>query len=345
MRWNDTAWAQVESPYPGVSSQLLGIATIPGNTAVVTSTWAVGSYVANAYGASQTLAESIQALPAPHSNLSYYENKLNAATLDDFYAQGFTAAARGDLGIIVLDFGQPQYLFNPRRLNPRYGTELVGPGMPTAYITDLTPTPTGTPKSPVDITHAVGKFAKGFHHAYHGPVPGCAYVPGPVQSITLTVGINNQLNAVVLPTPTVEISGHAAAWAAMVKRIKNDIAAYSEVNVVAGIDAEPGFDTGYINTRQWAEAYNSTNVSRYYNFGSTDSYPTLPLGTPTPVVPPFVCCSPWTVDKLYHVSYGLAWAYSLPEVYSPQSAREWNRVWSGGASRAISPSYCAFQGR
>jgi hypothetical protein len=342
MRWNDTGWAQISNPSPGVSSELLGIATIPGNVAVVTTTWAVGSYKAHSYAPFETLVESIQAPEAVHSNLSYYENDLATVNdLDHFYEQGCLAARRGDSGVIVLDFGQPQNLGSPA--NPRYGTQLVyGLAVHTAYITNPTPTPTGTPALPIDITNAVERFAKGYHDAYYGVVqiPNCPAVPGPVHSIRLAIGVNNAMNATVvpttLPTPTVEISGHAQAWAGMIKQIRQDIKSYPEIDVVAAIDAEPDFDTGYVNTRQWAEAYATVDVSAYYDFGATDGYPYVPLGTPTPNVPPFVCspptvhCSNWTVDLQYHISYGINAALALPEIYTPQYAREWNRVkrWS-----------------
>jgi hypothetical protein len=330
MRWNDTNWAQVASPAPGVRSSLMGIATIPGNTAVVTSTWAVGSYVANIYGASQTLVERIQAPTATHTNISYYENTLDLPSLTNYYKQGCAAAARGDAGVVILEFGQPRNLGTPA--NPAYGTRLVGPAAQLAYISN--------PSSDIDITNAVEQFAKGFHDAYNSPNPNCPRAFGLLRQITLAVGVNNQFNA--LPTPTVEVSGHAQAWAAMVKQIKNDIAAYSEVSLAAAIDAEPDFDPSYSFTKQWTETYDSAGVSAYYNFGSTDGYPNLAPGDPTPIVPsPFGCCSAWSVDKLYHVSYGLSRALSLPEIYVPTYAREWNRVkrWSIESHQSLIMSF------
>ena len=164
---------------------------------------------------------------------------------------------------------------------------------------------------------------------------------GLVRHITLAVGVNNMLGA--LPTPTVEISAHAQAWADMVAKIGNDIAGYSEVSVLAAIDAEPDFDPNYNNTKQWTEAYSQRGVGGYYNFGSTDGYPGSAPGDPTPVVPrPFdTCCSAWRVDQLYHVSYGISAAFSLPEIYMPQFAREWNRVkrWSIESQQSLPLSF------
>lgn len=331
MRWNDTAWATVDTPAPGVDSTLLGVGTIPGNTTVVTSTWAVGSYTAYSYGALQTLVESIQAPMAPHTNLSYYENNLDASTINNYYSQGCVAAARGDSGVAILDFGQARNFGSSS--SPIYGTLLVGPSAQKAYITDSS-------GAGLDITSAVEKFAKGYHDAYYNPSPGCPSAGPFVRGITVAAGINNQFGA--LPTPTVQVAAHAQAWAAMVKKIKYDIAAYSEVSVAAAIDAEPDYDTSYNPTKWWTEAYNNQNVGGYYNFGSTDGYPRPALGDPTPVVPPpFPCCSAWGVDQLYHVSYGLTSAFSLPEIYIPQYSRDWNRVkrWSIESHQPLTLSF------
>jgi hypothetical protein len=114
-----------------------------------------------------------------------------------------------------------------------------------------------------------------------------------------------------------------------VQTIKNDIMSYTEIKVYAAIDAEPEFGS-YTLTNLWVEGYNSTGVSYFYNFGSTDGYPNLAPGDPTPVVPRPWGTSGWSTDQFYHISYGLNSALSLPQIYMPQFSRDWNRVkrWS-----------------
>ncbi len=313
LRWNDTGWAQVGSPAPGVSSQLLGIATIPGDLAVVTSTWAVGSYVANTYGASQTLVEHFTAITPPDNTTSYYINNID---LDKHYQFGCIAAASQRGGLIILSYGHPANWSSS--LNPQYGTRLVGPSHEQAYITD----PAGAGR---DIRNAVDRFAKGYHTAYNGGAAGCPAVQGPAKTIVLTVGTDNIYDDL----PSGEQAAHAQAWGNMVQAIKTDIASYLEIKVYAAVDAEPGFGS-YSKTNAWAEAYNSTGASYFYNFGSTDGYPSLAPGDPTPVVPRPWGTSGWSTDQFYHISYGLARALSVPQIYMPQFSRDWNRVkrWS-----------------
>jgi hypothetical protein len=107
---------------------------------------------------------------------------------------------------------------------------------------------------------------------------------------------------------------------------------WDEIDIVAGIDAEPLFDPNYSappddSTRAWVTSFQPALAKPiYYNFGSTDGYP-----VPAPYVPPAgACCSPWSVDQLYEVSYGLGTAFSLPEIYKVPYSRNWHRVqkWS-----------------
>lgn len=312
LRWNDTNWAKVNTPAPGVSSRLLGVGTIPGNLAVVTSTWGVGSYMASSYGISQTLVEKIQSPAAPDHTTSYYINNLD---LNMHYQFGCDAAASQQGGLILLSYGHPA---DWGTLSPLYGTKLVGPDDEHAYISD----PTGSGR---DIRSAVEYFAKGYHDAYNGGSPGCPAVQGPPRTIALAVGTDNIYNDL----PSGEQSAHAQAWAKMVNTIKNDIIGYTEIKVYAAIDAEPDFGS-YSKTSLWAEGYDGTGVSEFYNFGSTDGYPNLATGDPTPEVPRPWGTSGWSTDQFYHISYGLNSALSLPQIYMPQFSRDWNRVkrWS-----------------
>ena len=73
--------------------------------------------------------------------------------------------------------------------------------------------------------------------------------------------------------------------------------------------------------KAWATAYSGAGVSLYYDFGSTDGYPRPTPGDPTPPVPPLSCCSPWYVNQLYEISYGIQQARAVPEIYESQAAR------------------------
>jgi hypothetical protein len=313
LRYNDTAWHEVASPNPGEANELLGVATIPGNFVAVTSVWAVGSFLVTDGGSSRTLVEHIEASPAPPPSTSYYENELNLAK---HYQQGCTAAKNGERGLIVLDYGQPIHIPSG---TPGYGALLIGPSDEAAYISH--------PLQP-DITEAVQEFADGYHDAFYNPTSNCQ-ASGPVQNITLVISINNYTLEGDVEL-TVE---HADEWSEMVSDVgdylvDND---YDEISAVAGIDAEPNWDTAYTRTEDWVEAYNDSGVSIVYNFGSTDGYPRAATGDPVPAVPsPWICCSAWTTQQFYHISYELPLARSLPQIYGPQFARNWYRVkrWS-----------------
>jgi hypothetical protein len=112
------------------------------------------------------------------------------------------------------------------------------------------------------------------------------------------------------------------------------------IKVWAAVDFEPDWST-YGIAYTWIQAYSHTGASDYLNFGSTDGYPAPAPGDPAPVVPPsWGCCSSWNTAQLFHISYGLSLAFSLPEIYMPQYARNWNRVkrWSieSGQTRPLS---------
>lgn len=330
LHWNGQTWDQVDSPNNGVGSQLLGFTgstSLSDEGKIISSNWAVGSYIGSGTSPSQTLIEHITPPTPPIRTTSYYENSMD---LDAHYKQGCVAAANHESGIIVLDYGQPVDLGDQ---SVPYGTYLIGTDT-KAYIS--------APGISTDITRASEKFAKGYDDAFHSLLPSssCPSVSGPEGVITLSISINNMLN---LLSPT-EVIGHAQAWASMVKAVQSYVLANLHGNIVvaAGVDAEPNWDPHYSFTKQWASTYSDTNVSPYYAFGSFDGYPCRPSGHPG--FPDPLLCSFWTVDLDYTISWGIAEAQPLPEIYKPLDAREWYIVKHWGLEQYPYAPYMNFKG-
>jgi hypothetical protein len=145
--------------------------------------------------------------------------------------------------------------------------------------------------------------------------------------------------------------------------INNNLA--SLVDVEGAIDLEPDWST-YSLAHDWASAYSSQAVSYLYNYGSTDGYPAVPSGEPTPVVPPPFAYSMWDSKQLYYLSGGLdgtggggvPGVVAMPQILRLTFAKEWHAVngWAlnsgrlplqfGGAASAstLCPSITAVSG-
>ena len=334
LRWSDSndGWVRVDTTLPGVGSQLLGITTIPNQGAVLTTTWAVGSYAAAAGGTIPWIEEVKKAPLAPAHSTSYYETtlELNTSLPSSPFAQGCRAAQNREQGIVILDFGAPRNFGTAQ--NPQYGTLLTFTDKPASIV--------ATTPSDADITKASKQFIYGY---------GTCYVPGPLtQHLVLALGINNtSANPQGTPIPQAELtSGHAQAWANLV----DDVHRYAQNNypglidrVSGAIDAEPNF-VPYLDpvagtrrfdypannsTYTWVSNFLPQKAPKvYYNFGSTDGYPGGAPGGG--IAPAGTCCSGWTAEQLYTISYGLGAAHVIPEIYKLPYAASWHRVarWS-----------------
>ncbi len=281
---------------------------------------AVGRTRASAAGSWATLTEHITAPSYPGNTISYYETSLIP---NDYYNQGCAAARRKQAGIVVLDFGQPTN-WSATSI-PQFGTRLVGSQL-HAYISNGTST---------DIRHLVDQFAKGYDAAYTGANPTkCTLVAGPRQGIEVVIATSNDTSG----NNNALTSDHAVAWAAMIDGVRADTFGIQGILAQAGIDAEPNYDLGYTSTANWVNSYSQNGHTLCYNFGSTDGYPNLAQGEPTPVVPNPYGYSAWRVDQLYDIATGIMGQRPLPQIYRPKMARDWYRVQSWSQTRP-GPSY------
>ncbi len=289
------SWTVVPSQNPGGNNPLLAVGALPGIIAgPISSVWAVGSSDAN------TLVEDIQSPTAPYYSRNYFVETINPQT---HYSKGCDAGNRLESGAIVLDYGKPKDLGSGV-----YGTLLLD-GQ-TKVTTE-------------QITKAVESFADGYHDGRFGTNRlRCPFEIGPpVGSLTIAVGINNDnRDGLAALTPQ-----HARAWATMIKTIKAYVfnKGYSEMNIVAAMDAEEGW-SNYSDAAIWATYYNSYQTSTYYNFGSIDNYP-CDNNTRIPN-PPFTGgCTGWKIYQFYQISWGIG-GKPLPEIYHTLEARYWYLV-------------------
>lgn len=303
--WNGTAWSMEDNPNLGISSTLMGLTTIAGSNPVITGTWAVGSYTLYEGAPLQTLVETLKAPTPPLTTTTYYVTTVSQSTN---YSLGCQAGLARESGNIVLDYGQPR-LWDPGP-NQRYGTLLIG-SQDKAYITD----PTGTGK---DITTAVEKFIRGYADCR----PQQSF--GAPMHATIAIGTNNNN----LDGQAALTAGHAQAWANMVSIVQayvinNELE--SLVDVQGAIDLQPDWST-YTLAHDWVQAYTDQKVSFLYNFGSTNGYPAVPPGEPTPVVPPPWAYSNWDSSQLYKVSWGIPSILPMPQILQRTFSKDWHAV-------------------
>jgi hypothetical protein len=319
--WNGTAWSVADNPNPGAtgaSTTIMDLATAAGSSPVITETWAMGHDTPYQGAAVQALVETLKAPSPPLTTTTYYMTMISASTS---YSLGCSAGTNRERGIIVLDYGQPR-LWNPGP-PPQYGTLLIG-SQSAAYIID----PGGNHK---DITTSVEKFINGYK--------SCQSQQQPPLHASIAIGTNNNN----LDGNAALTSGHAQAWAAMVSTVQayvinNGFDGY--VDVQGAIDLEPDWSS-YSLAHDWASAYSGQAVSSLYNYGSTDGYPAVPPGQPTPVVPPPWGYSLWDSHQLYDLSGGVdssggvVGMMAVPQILQLTLSKDWHAVSLWGVANGL----------
>lgn len=332
LHWNGQTWDRVDSPAPGVGSQLLaitGATSLSPSGQIISSNWAVGSYENSGISPSQTLIEHITPPTTPVRTRSYYELTTSTSIHKD---QGCAAATsgpnNGPSGLVILDYGQPRDW--SISLQHDWGSYLIPGGEPEAsrhaHISG--------------ITAAVEAFIDGYESC----------VSSGLTQLHIAVSINNDVRS----GGATLSADHARAWADMVKAIQAYAYGYPAIFVSAGIDGEPDFDPGCYqggwcgdsqlsNTEKWIQAYSDKNVSPVFNFGSLDGYPCRPSGYGG-FPPPRSCRADWNQDRNYSVAWGISQARPVPEIYNSGWARDWYIVKRWGLERYPSNPAMEFKG-
>ncbi|MBI4300227.1 MAG: hypothetical protein HY677_03750, partial [Chloroflexi bacterium] len=159
----------------------------------------------------------------------------------------------------------------------------------------------------------IEEATKAFLTGYWNCTPSWTY-------ITVVIGTSNYHGYTT--------SGHGQAWAQMVNRINDWItspAGYaSQEAVVGGNDMELSWNSAAA-TRSWAQGYASAGLWPYYNFGACEGCPTKDYWW-------WVPNNGWTLEDVWFVSWGVANAWPLPEIYleSGINADQWQYLsrWS-----------------
>ncbi len=176
----------------------------------------------------------------PPSTTNWYIGTVDNQVL---YSLGSSMGNTYTTGVIILDFGQPNYA------NSTYGTNLFYPGNPFA--------------STDQIKNAVEAFLVGYYYNS----PSSAYV-------NVAIATNNYGNLA-------DYYNHGQAWANMVNNVESwtSLWGYSSKLLVKGSsDMEPAWNTAP-TTRSWADGYASAYTMPYYDVGSCDSCPSTACPT------------------------------------------------------------------
>jgi hypothetical protein len=249
---------------------------------------------------------SLASASSPPVTTSIYVTTESASTMETW---GCTQGGSGKSGLIILDFGRPAY----RSSDNAYGT-INFDGTNGKFL------PNGT------IQTMMQQFAFGWW--------SCS---GVNPQVTLAWGTNNcaqdstDSNCPALAScpngsspcaPSFSTAGQK--WGAFVTSFAGYLINQgfsSQESAAAGDDAEPAYNPGYSQSRNFVGSYNSSSDYLIYDYGAAYS-------------------GPWTDSDIYFMSYGALNSLPVPEVYtgstgppptSPQ-ANEWEGVAKWGYS-------------
>ena len=109
------------------------------------------------------------------------------------------------------------------------------------------------------------------------------------------------------------------AWAQLTNDFENSLGIYkSQVGVQGAIDNEPPWSSPAIAIN-WGNGFNGNGYA-YYDYGSADGCPqSQPFGS---------CNAGWTQANEYTVSWGIAAAQPIPEIYNQAGAQaaQWQQI-------------------
>jgi len=233
--------------------------------------------------------DSFQTSGFPRPSNSYYVSalgsfdKLNTA----MYNQGCWTgridanASTVNSNLVILSFGAPIYIENVG-----YGTKLYG------YV----PATTG------QIATAAEQFARGYYECVS---------PDRVSRLTLGIGTTSYETSSGAGYYSIISPGHGKAWANMVNDVNTWLVSngYSgQVTAVGAIDIETSW-AAVSKVKSWVDGYDSADKYMLLNFGAAEGCAYKRTQTYT------TCNGTWTQDDVYYVSYGVAPAYPVPEIY------------------------------
>jgi len=205
------------------------------------------------------------------TTLSIYEQTVKPRFLT---AQGCNAARRHESGVVILDFGKPAYEHGG------YGSLLFSGRFAPNH----------------KITAAMLHYARG----YVGCLP-----KGSTASIELARGTSNYHPAV----PSAYAAG--VRWAHETNKLGRELHRRwlgAHVEAAAADDAEPAWDPGFRDTRQFFHGFRAAvHGHTLYDYGSLDGG----VG------------AVWSARQAWYVAGGLRNTKALPEIYNSAMAAQW----------------------
>jgi len=205
------------------------------------------------------------------TTLSIYEQTVRPRLLA---AQGCHAARRHENGVVVLDFGKPAFAHGG------YGTLLFSGHFAPNH----------------KITAAMLRYASGYARC----LP-----KGSTASIELARGTSNYHPSV----PSAYAAG--VHWAHETNKLGRELHRRwlgAHVEAAAADDAEPAWDRGFRQTRQFFHGFRSAvHGHTLFDYGSLDGG----VG------------AVWSARQAWYVAGGLRNTKALPEIYNSAMAREW----------------------
>lgn len=117
-------------------------------------------------------------------------------------------------------------------------------------------------------------------------------------------------------------TGHGQAFATSVNNINTWLSnqGYTKyITAAGGVDTETSWNTATIS-RAWADGYNTNHLYALYDYGDAGGCPQYSQGG--------TCNNGWTQDDVYHISWGIAAGFALPEIYNTTgaNANQWQQV-------------------
>lgn len=240
------------------------------------------------------LAQASHSDPKPNTTASWY---MDIVTQSVYYDKGCAFANRIENGgepkvaVVMMAFG------SPRKIDANtWGASMFG----------------GVTQSTLKIRQALQEWGRGLYNCL---------------AVSLRDEVRVQLGAGVTndyPSAWVnaDANDHGWQWAQMVQNGNNWFVnnGYSAVvSMIGGADIEMNW-AGPGITRAWVNGYNSNTPQRsYYNFGDAAGCQTFTTGNASS------CNGNWDSADVYYVSWEVATAWPLPEIYNENgtNAEQW----------------------
>jgi hypothetical protein len=244
----------------------------------------------------------------PDYSISRYMSSVNSTVNFDSgcYSAMWNQTHPMDDALVIISYRAPRFV------DGEYGTRIYDDTFADA----------------TEIENAAKNFAWGYNNCYD-------WFGDPDHYIRIGIGTTNHWNS---PDQAVTFE-HGWIWGNLVDNVWTWVDGNgwtSRVGIYGAIDAETGTPpippdmtpdwASPSATSEWIDGYASGTIVYFYNFGDAGGCETSASYDGS--YNDLSCNNEWSIDDIYHISWGNPWALSLPEIYRQDgvNASQWRNV-------------------